>query len=489
MFVKFVKFDTFRAKLYLMKDIRVTIFLFLAMFIGYHRAQAAGALLTISPPAGEFRVGSTFTATLLVDTRDSSVQGVRATLSYPSDILQVIKPVSDFSIITSWIETPVASNTDGILTFNGAMLPGIKTSAGTVLTLEFRVVAPGEARLSVRDAFVTRAGESGVNVFDQAKPAVYRAILPLSQGPVVESTTHPDPHQWYAKTTAEFIWAKEDFDAFSYLVDREAYTLPDRISEERESSAALAVTQDGVWYFHLAAQKPDGSWSDATHVAIRVDATVPKSSEIHVAGDNRNSKGSYRINFSATDAASGIARYEASLVQEKSKGPVPSMTEGLSQNFFVEASSPLTLQDSLPGPYTVVIRAYDRAGNFSESQADFTVTASWQVPWKIGNMEIPRTVPWLVAYAAVLAAMGLAAVLAREFLRHHRNLRKAIMRDTERAEEQLKKSLEQLGIAYQRSAEGVNISRVVTSLHETHETLEQSSPSEPPSPEPPPPPQ
>ncbi|MBI3571908.1 hypothetical protein HY091_00015, partial [Candidatus Kaiserbacteria bacterium] len=111
-------------------------------------AAAAGAALTISPTAGTYEVGALVDVSFIVDTGGQSINAVNADVLFPADKLQVVNPAASTSFISLWVTAPTYSNADGTINLQGGLPnPGIKTSAGVISTVTFRIKAAGPATI------------------------------------------------------------------------------------------------------------------------------------------------------------------------------------------------------------------------------------------------------------------------------------------------------------------------------------------------------
>ena len=115
-------------------------------FFAYAQTNASG--LFLRPSQGSFFVGSTFDVSIVLDTKGAAINTVEVELLFPSDILQVASPSTGYSIVQVWASPPLFSNKEGKVYFVGGIpSPGIETSNGIVLTMTFRAIAPGEAKI------------------------------------------------------------------------------------------------------------------------------------------------------------------------------------------------------------------------------------------------------------------------------------------------------------------------------------------------------
>src|SRR3989344_3807012 len=132
--------------------IRIFVFIFCVLcgfFPVFAFAQTGSAGLFLRPSQGSFFVGSTFDVSIVLDTKDIAINTVGVELLFPPDILQVASPSTGHSIVQIWVAPPLLSNREGKIYFIGGIpSPGLKTSNGIVLTVTFRAIAPGEAKVT-----------------------------------------------------------------------------------------------------------------------------------------------------------------------------------------------------------------------------------------------------------------------------------------------------------------------------------------------------
>jgi hypothetical protein len=347
------------------------IVLFASPFFVAH--AAGGASLYIQPSGGTFTVGSTFTVSIYVNTGGQYINAVDANLIFPPDKLQVVSPDSGKSFIQEWVGQPSYSNSDGTLSFQGAVpTPGINTDAGLLSTVTFRVMQPGTAALQFGNSKVLLNDGYGTNALTQTTNGVYTLQLPPPAGPIVTSPTNPDQTKWYNNGAAILQWqVAPDVQGISYTLDDNPMGVPEPISEGLRTSVVYSDLADGIHYFHIRAFS-NGQWGGVTDYAILTDIAPPASFGIGVTPGVQTPDQHPVFTFETTDAASGIDYYELEIVPL-----APSLTEAGNNNqqFFIEADSPYT-QSLDYGDYDVYVRAYDNAGNYTQEVQRVSITKS-----------------------------------------------------------------------------------------------------------------
>lgn len=115
-----------------------------------------------------------------------SANAVSASISYPPQLLELVSISKAGSIISLWAEEP--SYTRGGARLEGVILnPGYSGSAGTVVTLVFRVQGAGPATVSFADAAVLANDGKGTPIL-QSAPAL---TLTLSAAPAPSAPRPP----------------------------------------------------------------------------------------------------------------------------------------------------------------------------------------------------------------------------------------------------------------------------------------------------------
>ena len=78
------------------------------------------AILLLTPTAGQFYVGDTIKVALLINVLGQPVNVVDGNITFPSDKLEVIDISKENSIVTLWIQEPIASSSkNSIISFCG----------------------------------------------------------------------------------------------------------------------------------------------------------------------------------------------------------------------------------------------------------------------------------------------------------------------------------------------------------------------------------
>ncbi len=393
-------------------------------------AGAAGdAAFFLEPASGTFFVGSTFDLSVVLDTKEQAVNTVEVELKFSSDKLQLASPSVGKSIIELWSAPPVFSNAEGKIYFVGGIpSPGITTSRGVVLTLSFRVIAPGSAQISFGDRTSILLNDGrGTNVLGQHPPSFFTLVLQPSVGPLVTSPTHPDQERWYHDSNPMFVWQKGSFaDGYSLTIDRDPGGVPDTVVKGAESQASFQNLGSGIWYFHLR-ERRGGVWGGVSHYVVHIDTDPPASFNVNVSPGLRTTNKNPIFRFFTTDALSGFDHFEMKII------PLSGGETG--ETLFFEVSSPYQATNIGTGRYEAIVRAIDRAGNTRDESVSLNIINSFTqfvTPEGIDLVFVFLLWPQVILGIGLIVLL-LLLILLMLWVRHRHHLQHAFREDMQRA--------------------------------------------------------
>ena len=332
-------------------------------------ANQAGLFLT--PAAGTFFIGSTFDVSVALDTKGASINTVEVELLFPPDKLQIANPSIGRSIIQIWPTAPIFSNREGRIYFVGGIpSPGLVTSQGVVLTLTFRVVAPGEAEVRFGDKTDVLANDGrGTTILGQRPSAFFKFQVPPPQGPTISSPTHSDQEKWYKDFNPVFVWPRTKFaDGYSFFIDKNPSGFPDTVVDGTQSTASYENLENGIWYFHLR-ERSSGVWGGVSHYIVKIDNEPPASFRVNISPSKYTTSRNPIVRFFTTDSLSGLSHYEMKMI---------ALAQGATNEaFFFEVNSPFQTTSLRPGRYQVVVRAVDEAANTRDETATLHIVGSF----------------------------------------------------------------------------------------------------------------
>jgi len=337
---------------------------------------AHAATLTFSPVTAAVQAGNIVSVKVLVNTDGADINTALATIQFPPDLLQVMSIDQSSSIFSLWAQNPTFSNSAGVVTFTGGLpTPGFAGQNGQIISIIFRALKAGSASLIYSNASVLQNDGLGTDVLDatqsgtivikstsQSQPTSPSVSNNLPPVPVITSTTDPKQNAWYSNTSAEFGWTiPNGVTSLETILSTNPNATPTQIYDNSVSQRTVDGIADGVWYFNLRYMNTNG-WGPAASYKVQIDSTPPQNFALNVETQNTQNI----VTLNAVDAMSGIDHYS---IQIDNQTPFN----------VAESSLPSNGQYVLPtqneGEHNLVVTAYDKAGNSTQSNAQFTSPA------------------------------------------------------------------------------------------------------------------
>lgn len=349
--------------------LKFLILLFLPIILFFtNPSHGNAASLSILPSQGTFNVGSTFDVQITLDTEGESVNALDLKLLFPPEIIQVVTPTTGKSIVGIWTNLPNFNNQTGELSFQGGIPNGINTSGGLVSNVTFRVRQTGNVVLKFAEGSRVLLNDGlGTDVLRRMGKSSLNFVLPPPEGPKVESDSHPDQVKWYNNSNVSLYWdSNVDVLGYSFVLDNNPISFPDNTLDSNENFITYENLESGIHYFHVKALGKDEVWGGTTHFSIKIDTTPPAEFPLEIRPAGKTSSKTLFLHFDTTDSYSGMDYYEYSIIPLSEKGFGETVNDY--KNFFVEITSPEVIDLDL-GKYDIVVRAYDKVGNFRDSHS------------------------------------------------------------------------------------------------------------------------
>ncbi len=347
----------------------------LAGIFGTHSAFAA--TLSFSPQSGTYFSGRSFSVSVVVSSPNQAMNAVQAEISFPPAELEVLSVSETNSIINLWVQNPTFSNQDGTIDFGGvAVSPGFQGNNGNIVTIQFEAKNTGSAPLSFISGSVLANDGKGTNILSSMGSANF-IITPLS--PTSESTS-PVPGSiivnsnppiasgtWYNINQITFDWSvPTNAEGVDYSISTNPnFQLPD-VNQGLVSQATydLSNLSDGAWHFFVSFNN-GSAWSPPASEELLLDRTPPQPFII-TREDTNQTDNQPVFAWVANDAASGIDHYEVK-IGDGDWFDASTIQNG-SSSYILPPQSPTNAR-------TLTVRAFDKAGNYTDATTNFTVLA------------------------------------------------------------------------------------------------------------------
>lgn len=331
---------------------------------------AQAATLGFSPASGSHAVGQSWTVTASVNAAGQAINASEGTITWTTSTLSLKSISTSGSIFQFWAIQPSGSDATGRVIFSGGLpSPGYSGGGGTILRLTFQAKATGTGLVQMTGGKVLANDGQGTDVLTAQGKATYTLTaatastpttpsVPARPTPLLTVTGFPNQSQWYAADRAGIAYSRPSgLLGVSYVLDQQPSTTPPETVNNTSGTFELTVPSDGLWYLHLRG-KYDSGWSATAHYALRRDTVPPEAFTLRLNQPRGSDDPAPQVEFSTTDATSGIAKYTAALDGDAAQ----------------DVSSPYTLNIRQAGQHRVRIVAFDQAGNQREASLEFTTT-------------------------------------------------------------------------------------------------------------------
>lgn len=351
------------------KSSRIALFISALFLLSVTFTHAAS--LSINPASSKISTGNIVSVKVAVGTQGKSINNSEAKIIFPADLLEVVSINKSSSIFSMWVEDPKFSNITGMISFNGGIPnPGYVGENGEIISVAFRAKKPGVASVVFSDSAVRENNGLGTDILTLKQPASIQIDAVQNEIPAVNTTsnslptkpqiissTHPEQDAWYTSTSATFSWTiTDDISSIQTLLGQSANSTPTVVYDSSVTQRTVNNLSDGVLYFHLRYMNSVG-WGPTAHYKIQIDSTPPEKFSVSARND-----GVYNfVTLNAVDKGSGIDFYSLKI---DGGSDIKVKKDSLVNNEF---RLPVQSQDG----HTLVVMAFDKAGNYTESHTTF----------------------------------------------------------------------------------------------------------------------
>ncbi|MCX6787143.1 MAG: cohesin domain-containing protein [Candidatus Kaiserbacteria bacterium] len=344
---------------------------------------AHAATLSLVPSSSNVPVGNTVTVSVFVNSEGVAINNAEGNLSFSKSLFDVVSINKDASLFTLWIAAPTYDGNNTI-SFNGGLpSPGYQGSNGKLFSVILRARAAGTATLALVNGAVrandglgtdvlTIVSNTSVIITQPATPATTPS--PTTSTPnasseagllaLITSSTHSVQTNWYDHSHVVLDWTNaQGVTAVRLGYDKDAGGAPHVLYTDPISHKEIDLG-DGIWYFHVQERGSDG-WGSISTFRIQIDTVPPKPFAVTVVHQSDASNPQAVISFNTTDITSGIDHYTVTVADETPVTVPPD-----------EATTPYLLSTQKTGEETVVVNAYDKAGNTTSESVVLNVMAT-----------------------------------------------------------------------------------------------------------------
>ena len=233
--------------------------------------------------------------------------------------------------------------------------PGFSESKGIMAGLIIQPLRNGPFSFRFgKDTQVLANDGLGTNVLRRADNGSYQvADEQSSKSLIAFSPSHPNQERWYQEKTINFSWLTRPNRVYQYAFNHLPSFIPNTANSSTEHLATVRVNEDGIYYFHLL-ETGAGAPKMVAHHRVKIDATFPPPPIIRLSSNEVASGEIVRIELENQDTPTSIQ---------------PGLFIKINDGILLPVKSPLSIPFITPGKYNLTVRIFDKAGNYSETNA------------------------------------------------------------------------------------------------------------------------
>ncbi len=409
------------------KSLTLLLVAFILLFVA--PATSFAATLSITPSSGSYTVGNTISLKVLVSSPSASINAVSGILAFSPELFSVVSISKSNSILNFWPIAPLASQSAGTVHFEGVDIAGFQGRGGTVVTVTLRAKRSGVGKITFQRGQVLANNGKGQDVTS----GLYGATFTLhvkTPSPLVSNTTtptqssmsdllahitsltHPVQTKWYNASHVVLDWTNaQGVTAVRLGYDQNATGKPTVLYANPISHKEIDL-KDGIWYFHVQEKGTSGKWGTASTFRIQIDSVPPLPMTLQFPNSATSTSTSIPVYFATTDALSGISYYQLTV-----DGKPFTITAQ-------EGSGVYAISAQSSGAHTLLVKAYDKAGNSVSTSGTFTIVGTTQKNKSVSSVSPLffmlgwQAINYLSLIIVVLAALSVIA-FGGWYLWHH----------------------------------------------------------------------
>lgn len=176
----------------------------------------------------------------------------------------------------------------------------------------------------------------------------------------ITSKTHPVLNKWYNNNNVELSWSvSSDVTSTRYSFEKDPKTIPSIIDSPAINKKTFEKLEEGLWYFRVQTRQDD-KWGSVSTFKIYIDQSPPEISIFDLITEGEG--GAPHIILKSIDNLSGLSHYRVRF------GDRPYETYNAK-----DSGEQMTVLAKYSGKQTVIVEAYDLAGNKSILAKEFNI--------------------------------------------------------------------------------------------------------------------
>jgi hypothetical protein len=377
---------------------------FLIIFSFLFFKPTLAAQLFFFPSKGDLITDQQLNVSIKIKTDgEETLNAIQGKINFDKDQLEVTSISRGDSSFNLWIQDPIYSNKEGTIEFIAGVAGGISGSSLQVIEVSFRAKNEGVAMLNFdkNESKIAANDGLGTDILSMVLNATFK-ILPtpllpiikpgiptplptppppppveqvpppiqierpiiiskkLPEIPELKVILYPDQAKWYNKISSFLVkWElPEDIIGISTAINKNpVFDLKTSKDEGLFDAKIFPALDNGLNFLHVQFKNTQG-WGKIAHYKIAIDTMPAFDFDLSVKEGSVTDNPQPILMFMSSDQLSGTDHYQIRIPEHE-----PINTQ--------ETTYKLPLLE--PGNHEISVRAYDKAGNISESNIQLNI--------------------------------------------------------------------------------------------------------------------
>lgn len=321
--------------------------------------------LRLLPESGVLAHGFRQDVKIIVDTGGETINSINVLLTFDPNLVIVDQIDTENSFCNYFLEKEIDQLKGQVRLSCVKPAPGLFAASGVVASLSLIPKASFTLHFSPESQVLANDG-LGTNVLRAFDDASFRleSSLDTVSDPLyltLYSSTHPNTERWYNDKIVSFNWQNVNADRYVYSLGTATSSILSATSSlaVKTNTIELKTGKDGIYYFHVAAIK-NGRMGPISNHKVQIDTAPPQDVRIEASEVEIKKGETIRFEFSGSDATSGV---------------LPNYYVRINDGgFLLPVKKELYVPFSVAGENNLILRLFDKAGNYTEVSQSVTVT-------------------------------------------------------------------------------------------------------------------
>ncbi|MCK4918588.1 MAG: hypothetical protein KAS02_02285 [Candidatus Pacebacteria bacterium] len=346
------------------------------------------ATLYLLPEYKNIDIGQEFFVDVKVNSENDFINAVQSTISFPSNIIEILSIDKHESVFNFWIDEPDIEENE--ITFIGGTAKGVSGDSLQIIRIQCKSIGAGIASVNISKSVITANDGKGTNILStiektdievgtatitsnasiKIKPEEVPIIIPQEiqreailasdtpDKPVITVPLYPNQELWYNHQGETIVlWeVPDDITKVAVSLNSNPNSEPNTSEEGLFTGKTFGALDEGIYFVHVQFKNNKG-WGEIAHYKISLDISSPITFETKISSF-ASSDPSPEISFINQDNLSGFSHALIFVDGEK---------------ILETKESKLLLPAQKPGSHLLVVQIFDKAGNSIEDDLNFEI--------------------------------------------------------------------------------------------------------------------